>query len=89
MMIASMLTLAVLLEEAATQGNGGGYISTLAWTIIAAMGAAIAGMAYYVKRLGDQLHDCQEKRVKSLEDQLKMIRETRNGSEKNEEGGQE
>jgi len=51
-----------------------GYIGKLAWVIIAAEGTAIAGLALYIKLLFGKLQLCQEKRVKTLEDQLALVR---------------
>jgi len=69
-----------ILQAAATEVQktaaqvSSGEISTIAWTIISAMGVAIAGLAIYVKMLHNQLTACQEARVKTLEDQLSLVR---------------
>lgn len=44
------------------------------WTIICAMATAITGMAAFIKILWKDLRDCQQARVKALQDQLSLVR---------------
>lgn len=44
------------------------------WTIICAMATAIAGMGAFVKMLWKDLRECQQARVKSLQDQLSLVK---------------
>lgn len=44
------------------------------WTIITAMGTAIAGLSAFIKMLWSELRECQKARVKMLEDQLSLVK---------------
>ena len=63
-----------------------GAISPVAWTIIVALTTAIGGMALFIKMLYNKLNDCQEARVKHLEDQLSLMKTLRDEFDKPQGG---
>jgi hypothetical protein len=57
------------------------------WTIICAMATAIAGMGAFVKMLWSDLRECQQARVKALQDQLSLVRVAANEITPKNDGG--
>lgn len=48
------------------------------WTIVGAMASFIVGQFAYIKKQGDDLKACQEARIASTEEKLKMVRAAKN-----------
>jgi hypothetical protein len=67
-------------QEHAPKSDGptSGYVSTLAWSLLAAVSGAFATVAKimwgHIKKLEDKLEKCQEARVKGLEDQVTLTK---------------